>query len=97
MKLKESLSSGQHDNNGNKGHQQDQPLVGQSQNSGSGNVGGHHIHSHPGVPQNELKMGLGGMSGVGPNLGGMMGHVGDKNNHDILKAVGKVNNISFYN
>lgn len=95
MKMKDSLSSGQHDNQkGAHGGSADHQIVGANhpQNPGS-NVSGHHGHQHPSV-QNELKLGLGGMTS---NLGGMMGQMGDKSNQDILKAVSKVNNISFYN
>lgn len=52
-----------------------------SQNSGL--VGANHLH-HPSV-QNDLKLGLGGMSHLG------MGQFDNKSNQDILKAVSKVN------
>lgn len=96
MKMKDSISSGQqHDNQGNKGSHggsAEHQIVGNhAQNPGSNVGGGHHVHQHP--SQNDLKLGLGGMTS---NLG-MMGQMGDKSNQDILKAVSKVNNISFYN
>lgn len=61
----------------NKHSHQDHSL----QNSGNG-------HLHHSVVQNDLKLGLGMGVGHGGNLG-MMGL--DKSNHDILKAVSKVN------
>lgn len=99
MKMKDSLSSGQHDNQnkGSHGGASEHQIVGggnHGQNPGNnvgGGGGGHHVHQHP--SQNELKLGLQGMTS---NLG-MMGQMGDKSNQDILKAVSKVNNISFYN
>ncbi|XP_055387983.1 homeobox protein abdominal-A [Condylostylus longicornis] len=53
----------------------------------SQNLGGSHLHHS--VVQNDLKLGLGMGVGVSSNLG-MMGSL-DKTNHDILKAVSKVN------
>lgn len=52
------------------------------------NTGGHLHHS---VVQNDLKLGLGmgGVGGVGSNLGMMSGL--DKTNQDLLKSVSKVN------
>lgn len=91
MKMKESLSSGQHDNTNKGSHgPAEHQLVGAPQHGQNSGSNPHHVHNHP---QNELKLGLGMTS----NLGGMMGNINDKSNQDILKAVSKVNNISFYN
>ena len=76
MKAQESMKSAQQQQHSKP---QDHSLV-SSQNAG-------HLH-HPGL-QNDLKLGLGMGVGVGSNLG-MMGSL-DKSNHDLLKAVSKVN------
>lgn len=44
--------------------------------------------SHHSVMPNDLKLNLG--MGVGSNLGGMMGQM-EKVNHELIKAVSKVN------
>ena len=102
MKMKDSLSSGQpqqqqqqheNPNKGSHGSGGGDLQLGSHGGQNAGSNVAHHSHQHPSVVQNELKLGL-GMTG---NLGGMMGQMGDKSNQDILKAVSKVNNISFYN
>lgn len=73
----DSLKSAQQHHNSNK------PSVDHHM-SQQGMVGGGHLH-HPSV-QNDLKLGL----GMGGHLG-MMGQLDNKANHDLLKAVSKVN------
>lgn len=67
------------------------PHSGHLGNHGVGGLVGSHMH-HPSLVQNDLKLGLGGMSGglgsLGSNLG-MMGQL-DNKQQDILKAVSKV-------
>lgn len=76
MKAQESLKSAQHNNK----HSHQEHQIGSQNTAGS-------VHLHHSVVQNDLKLGLG--MGVGNNLG-MMGIL-DKNNQDMMKAVGKIN------
>lgn len=63
------------------------PHSGHLGNHGVGGLVGSHLH-HPSLVQNDLKLGLGGMSG-GLGSMGMMQQL-DNKNQDLLKAVSKV-------
>lgn len=96
----DSIKSNQQQQQHSKQSQQEHAII-SSQNSHGGHHGGHignhavgglvgnsHLH-HPSL-QNDLKMGLGGMGGLGSGNLSMMGQLDNKTNQDLLKAVSKV-------
>ena len=96
----DSIKSSQQQQQHSKQSQQEHAII-SSQNAHGGHHGGHlgnhgvgglvgNNHLHHSSLQNDLKMGLGGMGGLGSANLSMMGQLDNKTNQDLLKAVSKV-------